>query len=326
MANKTQYFLAVRKRKNKDRFFEDQEYQFTELEIDCGDRWWLADPFLFEKNGITYVFYEAYDLYLHRGKIGYSILNGTKATKPKIILNCPYHLSFPYIFEKDGEIYMMPETNEIEAIRLFRAKKFPDEWVEDKILASKICACDTILLKNGNDAYLLTNEMPSVVPEGTSNSCWVKDVLYSLQNEQCVLNRAVQEGDAGIRNAGKIFSYNDKKIRPGQNCTNNQYGKGMIFFEINSFEPYEEKEIYRADYQDIQKHLTTKKTHINGVHTYNSTDDIEIIDVAYEAPVSTRAAIWFFLYRHTMVFKALNKLKKHLIKKSLGRERIYANV
>ena len=326
MANKTQYFLAVRKRKNKDRFFEDQEYKFTELEIDCGDRWWLADPFLFEKNGITYIFYEAYDLYLHRGKIGYSILNGTKATKPKIILNCPYHLSFPYIFEKDGEIYMMPETNEIEAIRLFRAKKFPDEWVEDKILASKICACDTILLKNGNDAYLLTNEMPSVVPEGTSNSCWVKDVLYSLQNEQCVLNRAVQEGDAGIRNAGKIFSYNDKKIRPGQNCTNNQYGKGMIFFEINSSEPYEEKEIYRADYQDIQKHLTTKKTHINGVHTYNSTDDIEIIDVAYEAPVSTRAAIWFFLYRHTMVFKALNKLKKHLIKKSLGRERIYANV
>ena len=91
----------------------------------------------------------------------------------------------------------------------------------------------------------------------------------------------------------------------------------MIFFEISSIDPYEEKEIYRFDYQDIQKHLITTKANINGVHTYNSTDDMEIIDVSYNAPVSKRAAIWFFLYRHTMVFKAFSKLRKYLIKRKL---------
>lgn len=317
MADKTQYFLAIRKRKNKDRFFEDQEYEFTELEIDCGDRWWLADPFLFEKDGVTYVFYEAYDLYLHRGKIGYSILNGIKATKPQIILNCPYHLSFPYIFEKNGEIYMMPETNEIEAIRLFRAKKFPNEWVEDKVLVRGKSICDTILLKNNDDLYLLANEMPDVVPAGTNNACWVKDVFYKLQAGKCNFDRVVKEGDEGVRNAGKIFSYNGIKIRPGQNCMENKYGQGMIFYKINSFESYSEAELCRIDYLDIKKHLLSDKKNINGVHTYNSTDDVEIIDVAYEGSVSQMASILFFLYRHTMIFKVINKLRKYWIKSGL---------
>ena len=56
-------------------FWETNDYLFEECKIECNGRYWLADPFLFERNGITYIFFEALDLITKVGKIGYSIRN-----------------------------------------------------------------------------------------------------------------------------------------------------------------------------------------------------------------------------------------------------------
>ncbi|MGH1560227.1 glucosamine inositolphosphorylceramide transferase family protein [Caulobacter segnis] len=40
----------------------------------------------------------------------------------------PWHLSYPQVFEADGEIWMLPEAYRSGALTLYRAAAFPDVW------------------------------------------------------------------------------------------------------------------------------------------------------------------------------------------------------
>lgn len=68
-------------------------------------RYWCADPHLFENEGRTYVFAELYDRVLRRGVIGCCEITDNGYTPWKIVLKMPWHLSYPHIFKKDGDIY-----------------------------------------------------------------------------------------------------------------------------------------------------------------------------------------------------------------------------
>jgi len=46
----------------------------------------------------------------------------------KIVLDEPYHLSYPYVFQWEGQFYLIPESSEAGAVRLYRAVNFPYSW------------------------------------------------------------------------------------------------------------------------------------------------------------------------------------------------------
>ena len=103
------YYVGLRKRK-KDHYWNDQEYQFVEYKPK-NKRYWIADPFLFDYGKNTFLFYEVYDRIKRKGLIGYSIIDSEGIiTEPQIVLEEKHHLSFPYVFEYKGGIYMMPES------------------------------------------------------------------------------------------------------------------------------------------------------------------------------------------------------------------------
>lgn len=284
MTSEKMYSIAIRKRKDiNDFFWNHDDYLFEELRIDCKNRYWLADPFLFEKGGKDYVFYEAFDLIERKGKIGYSIIGGeTSQLSIHIVLDEPYHLSFPNIFEYEGEIYMMPETCGDYTIKLFKAISFPDRWEEYEVILSDIYACDTIVIQNNNQKYLLASEMyREQTPNGNYISCWVKNVCYKLNNNLKVEKEGilVAEGDCGIRNAGKAFMHEGKLYRVGQNCPNKLYGKGLVLFEIESLDPYKEKLLWIKDCEVFNSHIHKLEEYdIIGVHTYNVSEHYEVID------------------------------------------------
>jgi hypothetical protein len=89
----------------------------------------VADPFLIKKDGKYFLFFEVLNADNNRGEIGLALSdNGKRWRYNKIILRESFHLSYPYVFEWNNEWYMIPETNEAKAIRLYRAKQFPYEW------------------------------------------------------------------------------------------------------------------------------------------------------------------------------------------------------
>ena len=285
MNREKMYSLAIRKRANSDDFFwNHRQYLFNEIKLDSKGRYWFADPFLFEKGGKVYVFYEAYDLIQRKGKIGYSVINEKGGRLPiHIVLEKDYHLSFPYIFERDGEIYLMPETCEINAVHIFKSTSFPDKWEEGKNVISNIFSCDSIVIQDWHkNPYLLTCKMyRDPFPHGNYASCWVQNICYKMNEtfETKGDGTLVAEGDCGIRNAGKSFYHAGKIYRIGQNCPDKQYGKGLVLFDVESLEPYKEKKLWIKNAEEFNSHIFKRKDHkIIGVHTYNFCDSYEIID------------------------------------------------
>jgi hypothetical protein len=89
----------------------------------------LADPFGIERDGRTYVFVESYDYRTRHGVIECFILGDDNIPiERRQVLTEPWHLSYPFIFEAEGETWMLPEAHRSGGLTLYRAVDFPWRW------------------------------------------------------------------------------------------------------------------------------------------------------------------------------------------------------
>ena len=70
----------------------------------------LADPFVFRRGDLDVCFVEDYDFRTKKGKISVFKISGNKYEELGTALDEPFHLSYPFIFTVDNELYMCPET------------------------------------------------------------------------------------------------------------------------------------------------------------------------------------------------------------------------
>lgn len=239
-------------------------YKFDELK--ATNRYWYADPFLFEKDGRTYLFVEMFDNVTEKGLIGFSELVNNKFSQPQVVLEENFHLSYPYVFEENGIVYMMPETRDNGCIQLYRAEEFPTKWVKDRVIIEIKDAVDTVI--DGDD--IITSVITSPVEMKTRLE------IYDRKTGTPTFANPVKDDDQISRGAGRIIEHKGKKLRPAQNCTNAEYGAGLIFYEIKKdANGYAEKEYSKLSPCQI----LCGKEKILGAHTYARTSEIEIVDV-----------------------------------------------
>jgi len=75
------------------------------------------------------MFFEVLNRANSQGDIGYAeSKDGNKWDYKKIIIDEPFHLSYPYAFKWEDNYYLIPESHEDLSIRLYRATSFPGEW------------------------------------------------------------------------------------------------------------------------------------------------------------------------------------------------------
>jgi hypothetical protein len=90
----------------------------------------VADPFLLRRSDTWYLAFEALNKRNGRGEIAFATSSdGFEWKYTGVALREPFHLSYPYLFEADGAVYMIPETRQANGIRLYRAHEFPWRWV-----------------------------------------------------------------------------------------------------------------------------------------------------------------------------------------------------
>ena len=70
------------------------------------------------------------------------------------MLDLPYHLSYPFVFEHGGQVWMVPETCSAGTIELYRSTNFPAGWVKEATLVSGVVASDATLLQHGGKWWL----------------------------------------------------------------------------------------------------------------------------------------------------------------------------
>jgi hypothetical protein len=113
---------------------------------DDGARFY-ADPFVLRRDEAFHVFVEEYPYSTGKGVVSWFMVDDAgNANAPRIVLERPYHLSYPFVFEHCAHVYMIPETRRARRIEIYRADPFPHRWVFEGVLIDNIEATDATLV------------------------------------------------------------------------------------------------------------------------------------------------------------------------------------
>lgn len=101
------------------------------------DARYTADLFLVVEEGGFYLFFEAMDRSRNKGVIALAESSeGRNWSYRGVVLNEPFHLSYPHVFKVTDTYFMIPESAESLSVRLYKAAPFPLKWEYVKTLVS----------------------------------------------------------------------------------------------------------------------------------------------------------------------------------------------
>jgi hypothetical protein len=122
---------------------------------------YLADPFVITRDGKHFCFVEDYDIVRTRGRICAYRLGDAGADYIGVALEEDFHLSYPYLFDYKGELFMCPETSAAREIRVYKCVDFPLHWKLESTLMKGVSAADTMLFERSGRWWMLTNIDPA---------------------------------------------------------------------------------------------------------------------------------------------------------------------
>jgi hypothetical protein len=169
----------------------------------------LADPFVVARDGRHVIFMEDYDFRTDRGKIVAYGVNKDGATPLGDALVEPFHLSYPYVFECDGALYMCPDTHEAREVRVYRCAEFPLKWELHKVLKRDISATDSVLFPHGGKWWMLANVDTSTLGDHSSELHVFSAGAFDSQDWRPHPRNPVAFDPRCARNAGLIVENGD---------------------------------------------------------------------------------------------------------------------
>jgi hypothetical protein len=194
----------------------------------------VADPFVIRKGGLWYLFFEVMSCGTEQGDIGYATsTDGVRWRYERIVLDEPFHLSYPQVFEHDGHFYMIPESRQAGGIRLYEAESFPSGWKLKQVLVEGSYADSSI-------AFYDDRWWMFTVGESYSLEIFYADSLFGPWKRHA--GSPFYENDKSrTRGAGRIVLYQGKLIRFAQD-NRLHYGGAVRGFVIDTLTPTEFEE------------------------------------------------------------------------------------
>jgi hypothetical protein len=225
------------------------------------DRFW-ADPSIVIRNGRRFIFFEELRFGQPRACIAFARLDESNdISQSGKVLEAEYHLSFPFIFQDNGVLFMLPETREARSIKLFKCVEFPEKWEFVDNIMSDVYAVDSVIYRHDNKYWLFTTIFDH--PGASSGELYVfySPKLTGARWEYHPEN-PVRRGLIGSRSAGAIIERGSRLYRTGQDGAA-RYGHAIKIFEIRQLTEtrYEEVEIcsIKPDWE----------SNVKAVHTLN---------------------------------------------------------
>ncbi len=253
--------------------FENLQWDDFHPIIPPPDRDW-ADPFPWFQQGRHYIFIEEKPYSTNIGRIICLTLDENfNITSQQVIIETPYHLSYPFLFEYEGQLYMMPESNANSTVDLYRCVKFPGQWEFVRTLLPDIRAVDATLLQKDNQWWMFANVFE---PGGSS---WKSLHIFTAANPITgpwlphPANPVIEDVNRA-RPAGHFLLKDGVIIRPSQDCSI-RYGYATNFNRIEHLDANS----YRESLVHVIK--PPADTAYRAVHTWNETNGLTMIDAIY---------------------------------------------
>ncbi|TMW97242.1 hypothetical protein EJD97_005919 [Solanum chilense] len=206
----------------------------------------VADPFLYVKGDVLYLFFETKNSITMQGDIGVarSTDKGASWEQLGIALDEDWHLSYPYVFEYNDNIYMLPEGRAKGQLRLYRAVNFPMKWTLEKIIMKKPLV-DSFIIPHDGKYWLFGSDHSGI------------GALYNAQLEIWYSRSPLgpwrphkrnpiynTDKSMGARNGGRPFLFDGHLYRVGQD-DGETYGRRvrLIKIEVLTTDKFEEVEV-----------------------------------------------------------------------------------
>lgn len=188
----------------------------------------VADPFMLRKDGRWYMFFEMLDRVTNRGEISLATSDdGFTWAYQHVVLREPFHLSYPYVFEWQGEYYMIPETLGASALCLYKANPFPSHWSLLRKLIDGVHA-DPSILRFADLWWMFVCTRP--FQHDILRLFFARELEGPWKEHP---QSPIVDNDAGrARPAGRIVQVGGRVVRFAQDCTPD-YGTRVRAFEIS---------------------------------------------------------------------------------------------
>ncbi|WP_394754525.1 hypothetical protein [Crenothrix sp.] len=233
------------------------------------DCFW-ADPFPWEHEDRQWIFLEELPFSTQRGYlVAIELFKDGSHSDAQPVMIADTHLSYPFLFKWDGDLYMVPESGVARNIVLWKCVSFPNKWQQVTELLSDIRAVDATLIEYQGYWWMFV----SVAKEGIC----IHDELHiyfsdtPLGTWQAHPENPVKSDARNARPAGNLFIEEGILYRPAQDCST-EYGKAVILNRVDRLNKHSflETPIARLDaswYKDFLR-----------VHTLSRSENLWAID------------------------------------------------
>ena len=224
-----------------------------------------ADPFPVSFQGREYLLIEEI-LPDERGRLVAAEAVDGRLTPdpPAVILEHPYHLSYPCVFEHGGEFWMIPESADACTVDLYRAVEFPWRWGPARTLARGVRLVDTTPFFHDGLWYFFTSAQTTadgrLFTAPALDGQWTEHPMSPISTDA---RRA--------RSAGHLFRIRGQLYRPVQDCSTS-YGMAVRIMQVLELSP--------ARFAEREAGVITPVWHREAVrtHTWNAGRMLECID------------------------------------------------
>lgn len=232
-----------------------------------------ADPFGIWRDEHLHVFTEFFDYRDAVGRIRVTVFDrALNLVEQAEVLHEPWHLSYPFVFEADGETWMLPEAFQSGGSWLYRAVDFPRRWERACRMQLDDIPLDATPVHDGTRWWLF---YAPAYPEAhrLTHLCaaWADTLegpwTHHAANPILADANGARPGGAPVWRGGLLHL-------PVQDCRGT-YGAALRILRFDMLTP---ERIAVTDMATIRAPLSANP-YLDGCHTLSGAGDVTLIDV-----------------------------------------------
>jgi hypothetical protein len=189
-----------------------------------------ADPFPLHWQGRDFILFEDLDHKTEKGIIAAVAFDENGVPGPAVpVIEEPWHLSYPFLLERDGGLFMIPESSASREITLYRAVDGPLQWERHATLVADVEAADATIVEHDGLLYLFAVVRDGIGGYSDTLAIWWAHELHGPWHPHA--QNPVLVDDRTARPAGNFVQRGGALYRPVQDCRH-AYGGALGFMKV----------------------------------------------------------------------------------------------
>ncbi len=269
MLLRPQWNVAVLKRPIHTLLSEPVADDAQFLDIGPGTETFWADPSGVAGDGILTILFEQFDYDSEKGNISFlRVTDRGVQEKPSTVFEDLYHMSYPFIFKDEEDIFCVPESGRAGKIEIHRAVQFPEIWERIAEVGESVSGIDSTVFRY-NGLWWLACTMLEHEPNTNLFLYYAERLTGPWSPHRC---NPVKTDVRSSRPAGTPFVHEGELYRPSQDCSQS-YGGRVCINRVLRLDPSEfvEEEVCAIE-------PAPKGGYPDGLHTISAVGNWTLID------------------------------------------------